>query len=69
MRAARRDNSRSRTTSLTASQQVSQHADLQDHIHTTERRLTEIDNEMSVLRSNQINEPEVTHLHAHFHQT
>ena len=48
---------------------VSQLADLQDQLRTTERRLTEIDNELSVLRANQIDETEVTHLLADFHQT
>ena len=69
VRAARPNNSRSCSSSLTASQRVSQLADLQDLLRTTERRLTEIDNELSVLRANQINESEITHLLAHFHQT
>ena len=42
---------------------------LQDHLRITERRLTKIDNELSVLRANQIDESEVTQLLANFHQT
>ncbi len=38
-------------------------------IGTTERRLTEIDNELTTLQANQINESEVTRLLADFHQT
>jgi site-specific DNA recombinase len=48
---------------------VSQLADLQDHLRTTERRLTEIENELAALRANQIDEPEVTRLLAEFNQT
>ncbi len=48
---------------------VSQLADLQDQLRITERRLTEIDSEISVLRANQIDESEVTRLLAEFHQT
>jgi site-specific DNA recombinase len=48
---------------------VTQLADLQDRIGITERRLTEIDSELSVLRANQIDESEVTRLLAEFHQT
>lgn len=51
------------------SKRVSQLADLQDQISTTERRLTEIDHELAALRANQIDESEVTHLLAEFHQT
>ena len=48
---------------------VSQLAELQDQIGTTERRLTEIDSELAALRANQIDAPEVTRLLANFHQT
>ncbi len=48
---------------------ISQLADLQDQLRTTERRLTEIDNDLASLRANQIDEAEVTHLLANFHQT
>ncbi len=48
---------------------VSQLADLQERIGTTERRLTEIDSELTALRANQIDESEVTRLLANFHHT
>ena len=48
---------------------ASQLADLQDRIGTTERRLTEIDNELAALRANQIDESEVTRLLSEFNQT
>lgn len=48
---------------------VSQLADLQERIGTTERRLTGIDSELAALRANQIDESEVTRLLAEFHQT
>ena len=48
---------------------VSQLADLQDQLRTTERRLTEIDNDLASLRANQIGEAEVTRLLAEFKQT
>ncbi len=51
------------------SKRVSQLADLQDQLRTTERRLTEIDSELTTLRANQINESEITRLLADFHQT
>ena len=38
-------------------------------IRPTEGRLTEIDHELTTLRSNQIDESDVTHLLAHFHHT
>lgn len=48
---------------------VSQLADLQDHLRITERRLTEIDNELSTQRANLIDETEVTRLLSEFNQT
>ncbi len=48
---------------------VSHLADLQERIGTTERRLSEIDNELTTLRTNQVDESEVTRLLANFHQT
>lgn len=58
------------TASLPSStKRVSQLADLQERIGTTESRLTEIDNELAALQSNQIDESEVTRLLAEFHQT
>ena len=48
---------------------VSQLAELQDQLRTTERRLTEIDSELAALQSNQIDESEVTRLLTDFHQT
>ena len=66
MRAARRANSRDASS---PSHRVTQLANLPDQIATTERRLTEIDSELTALRANQFNESEVTHLLAHFTQT
>jgi site-specific DNA recombinase len=58
------------TASLPSStKRVSQLADLQERIGTTESRLTEIDNELAALQSNQIDESEVTRLLAEFHHT
>ncbi len=50
-------------------QRVTQLANLQDHIRTTERRLTELDSELAALRANQIDESEITRLLCDFHHT